>query len=945
MLSASIAAGLAMTGTAVAQQATTSSDQATTTTDQATTTTDQATTTTDQATTTTDQAATPASPATAPGDKEAKYLEKVIVRGIRGAIEQSLEAKREENTRVEVVTSEDIGKMPDKNVADSLSRVPGVTISAASANEGAFDENDRVSMRGTSPSYTQTLIDGHNVASGDWFVLNQSGTVGRSVSYSLLPAELVDKVIVRKSSEAKLVEGGATGNVDIITRNPLNFHDGFSIFGSAGTVYADRPDTWDPQISVLANFKNEAGTFGVTIQGFSEERHLQREGQEILGYDQIDPASAIAQSNPDLAGVFYPHLIGSALFEQDRKRKGGMVSAQFKATDDLVFEANYFTSKMDADNYNRNYMLWGAHVLNQGNGQAPDPGYVVRDNTLVLANFTADPTRQYGIYDEISRPGEESSTNFFSFGADWNASDNLHFNGELGTSKGHGKTPTQDVAEWDVGKGTGAGWSLHGVGGADWNLGSADTSQPGVPNVDYGLDWIFGFNDIDVEDKEDWGKIDGTYFVNGSALQSIDFGVRAAKHERDNRQVTNQGPNFAAPISPFDPAAWPQGGFENYPGNFGSGLGGIFPRNIWYFTPEQLALFNSLYANRDPVARFDWSGAYGLEEHSNAAYAQFNFKGARWSGNVGVRFVQTKEKVDSYVGTNATDPDAITTSAFGPYKIVQTDHTYNDWLPSANFKYDINADMLLRLAASRTLTRPDYSALASSVTLLQPGDLDTGVGGGSGGNPDLEPIVSTNLDATWEWYFAPRAYVSVGAFYMNIDNYVALTRVRREYLTFDATHPAGVLVPYDITIPVNSGATVTGAELAWQQPFTDYFGAFANYTYANGSTDDGTPMLGTSKNTYNLGAYFENSMFNARINFTHRSSFYSGLDRATAFFQDTVENVSASFGWKITDNWSLNLDAQNLNNPKTKYYAESKERPRSIYENGRQYYLTVRFNY
>ena len=129
--------------------------------------------------------------------QEATDLDTVVVVGIRGSIEKSLDAKREENSRVEVITSEDIGKMPDKNVADSLARVPGVNISAASANEGAFDENDRVSMRGTSPSLTQTLIDGHNIGTGDWFVLNQTGTVGRSVSYSLLPAELVDKVVVR----------------------------------------------------------------------------------------------------------------------------------------------------------------------------------------------------------------------------------------------------------------------------------------------------------------------------------------------------------------------------------------------------------------------------------------------------------------------------------------------------------------------------------------------------------------------------------------------------------------------------------------------------------------------------------------------------------------------------------------------------------------------------
>jgi iron complex outermembrane receptor protein len=104
-------------------------------------------------------------------------------------------------------------------------------------------------------------------------------------------------------------------------------------------------------------------------------------------------------------------------------------------------------------------------------------------------------------------------------------------------------------------------------------------------------------------------------------------------------------------------------------------------------------------------------------------------------------------------------------------------------------------------------------------------------------------------------------------------------------------------------------------------------------------------MLGTSESTYNLGGYFENDMFNARLNYTYRSKFFSGLDRASAFWQDEIDNVSASFGWKINDNYQLSLDLMNLNNPKTKYFAESKERPRSIYENGRQYYLNFRFKY
>lgn len=893
--------------------------------------------------------------------QKATDLDTVVVVGIRGSIEKSLDAKRDENSRVEVITSEDIGKMPDKNVADSLARVPGVNISAASANEGAFDENDRVSMRGTSPSLTQTLIDGHNIGTGDWFVLNQTGTVGRSVSYSLLPAELVDKVVVRKSSEAKIVEGGAVGSIDIITRNPLNFEEGFSIFGSVGAVYAELPGNTDPQISVLGNWKNADGSFGLSVQAFSEERHLRRDGQELLGYDTIGAGTAAGTAHPDLVGVYFPTLIGSALFEQERKRTGGMLTMQFKPSDSVEIEANYFRSDMKADNYNRNYMLWGSRIINGtagNNGQVPLAGYVVRNNTLVAAEFAptpgAAPSNAFGIYDEISRPGAKSSTEFFSVDGKWSVSDNLTFSGQAGTSEGHGESPVQDVAEWDVGLNSGAGWAMHGVGAADWHLGNAVTGAPGVANVDYRLDWIFGFQDIDVVDKEDWAKIDGELlFDSNSTLSSLDFGVRSAKHERNLDQVTAQGPaclvngavDTSCPVgssSPFDAANWPSG-FQNYPGDFGDGLGGNFPRDIWYHTPEQLAALNA-FTNRDKEARFYFPGAYGLEERSTAAYAQLNFSGEKWSGNVGLRYVRTEEDVKNYVNADPTDPDAVTTSLFGAFKTVRTQNTYNDWLPSANFKYNLNDDMVLRLAASRTLTRPDFSALAGAVSLSPPAAVG-GVGTGSGGNPNLEPILSTNADATFEWYYAERSLFSVGVFYMNIDNYVALGTDRQSYFTIDSNNPNGAFIDYDLTVPVSSGAKVKGLELAWEAPIGENFGAFANYTYADGDTDDGTAMLGTSKNTYNVGAYFENDTFNARVNYTYRSEFYSGLDRASAFYQDEIDNVSASLGYKINENLSFTLDLMNLNNPKTKYYAENRDRPRSIYENGRQYYLNMRFKF
>src|ERR1700722_2573030 len=329
----------------------------------------------------------PPSLALADAASDAGAMDEIVVTGIRKSLDVSLEVKRSSTEFTEVVTSEDIGKMPDKNVADSLARLPGITTSAAGANEGGFDENDRVSMRGTNPSLTQTLINGHNIAAGDWFVLDQTGTVGRSVSYTLLPSEIVSKVVVEKSSSASLVEGGVAGSVDIITRKPLDFPKTFTLEASAGAVYADLPSKTDGQYSALAAFKNDANNFGVMLQVFSETRHLRRDGVEILGYDTIAPGSPIATAHPDLSGVVYPTDIGAAFFEQKRTRTGGLVDAQWNVTNDLGFDLSGFSSDLKAPNYNRNYLLWDTHFINSGAGQAPDPGYVVQENTLTKANF------------------------------------------------------------------------------------------------------------------------------------------------------------------------------------------------------------------------------------------------------------------------------------------------------------------------------------------------------------------------------------------------------------------------------------------------------------------------------------------------------------------------------------------------------------------------------
>jgi iron complex outermembrane receptor protein len=849
-------------------------------------------------------------------------LDEIVVTGVRKAVEVSLETKRAATGFTEVVTAEDIGKMPDKNVADSLARLPGLTTSAAGANEGGFDENDRVSMRGTNPSLTQTLINGHSVAAGDWFVLDQVQTVGRSVSYTLLPSEIVSKVVVEKSSSASLIEGGVAGSVDIITRKPLDFTKDLTLEASAGAVYADLPQKTDGQYSGLANYKNDAGNFGVMAQLFSETRDLRRDGVEILGYDTIAPGSAIATSHPDLSGVQYPTEIGAAEFTQRRQRNGGMLDVEFKANDDLTFDLSGFHSKLEASNYNRNYLMWSTHFVGSGTGQAPDPGYVVRDNTLVSANFTAVPGTLYGVYDQISRPNETATANFVNLDTTWHASESLSFLGQVGYSWGDGKTPNQDVSETNPGLGSGAGYTLNGLGSApNFNLGTTTNTTPTPGGVPVTFGWIFGAGDIDVRDTEKWAKIDSDYQVHDNSWQDLKFGVRYDEHDRNSNSGYAQGP-----LPPGESTAAYPTTYSTYPSNFDT-FGGNIPTGIWYWTPAQLAAYdNPTNVNRNPITREYYQYLFQVHEKDSAAYVQADFKGESWTANVGVRYVHTQELAISYTQVDATTPGATLTSAFGPFAGLEAEHNYNDVLPSANLKLDLTPDLVARFAAAETMTRADYSALAGFTNLTPPGTVN-GVGGGSGGNPDLKPIRSTNLDAGVEWYFAPRSLLSATAFYMDLHNYVSYGSELKSYVTFDSLHPAGREVLYNLTVPVNSRGRVDGLELAYVQALGQYFGLDGNYTYADGKqTSDVTGgddrLVGTSKNTYNLGGFFENHRFNARIGYTFRS---------------------ASLGYTITDNFSVTFDGMNLNDPTLKYYATGEVQPRAFYRNGSQFYLNVRF--
>ena len=185
-------------------------------------------------------------------------VNEVVVTGIKESLQRAIRIKKDNVDQVDAVSAEDIGKLPDRNVADALQRIPGVNTESAASGEGGFDENDRVSIRGTSPSLRdlQVTVDGHSVATGDWLILDQYQAVGRSVSFNLLPAEMVQSTVVYKTQDASLaLEGGVAGVVDILTPHALG-GDQWEVLRARSKA----PTTASPTTGSLRSTPSSAGT-------------------------------------------------------------------------------------------------------------------------------------------------------------------------------------------------------------------------------------------------------------------------------------------------------------------------------------------------------------------------------------------------------------------------------------------------------------------------------------------------------------------------------------------------------------------------------------------------------------------------------------------------------------------------------------------------------------
>ncbi|MBJ7500435.1 MAG: TonB-dependent receptor [Sphingopyxis sp.] len=852
----------------------------------------------------------------------------IVVTGIRGSLREAIDAKRDLSVIADVVTAEDVGKFPDKNVAEALQRVPGIVVNRE------FGEGERVSLRGTAPNLTKTLLNGHSVATADWFILDQVAST-RSFNYLTLPAEIIGRLEVYKSPQADVEEGGVGGTINVITRNPLDL-DPLTLSASAQAAYSDLSGKVDPQLSGLVSWKNADETFGVLLGAIYQKRRTRRDGLEIFGYRSFPVGGG--------QDALVPTLIGSTMFEQDRERYGANIGIQFRPSDELEINITGLYSRFNADNFNQNYIAWGEQALG-GGGTISNA--VVRDGVAVSGDIASanGGTTGFGVvYDAIDRQAVAKTVSA-DLDLTYRPTDSLSVHFKAGWTKANGDTSNENFMEF---AGPGAFSYDLTSGRPEVSFANPDPLDPAGIRPDFGR-----IQSVTNDDEEKYVYFDVEKELEWGPLTALKFGLKYTDHDRvAERFATNGGvftPGLRCNGAPCTAADFATGG--GMPGDFLDNIASPGTlTDYWRVDPAKL---RAIYgASTSPGNdRFLVPGnSYSINEKAWGGYGLAKLGGDGWRGNVGVRVIETKQTSDGFI-IGGANPEF--TNPFGGFTPSRAKRSYTDILPSANLSIDLSEQMVLRFSAGRTVTRPDFVDITPGVDLN--GTLLTG----RGGDPNLKPFRANQLDLSFEWYPDRETIVALAAFYKDIESYIVNT-TSTEILPsvfVPGSEPAGCVAapggnpnlfdcPYQINRRSNGGGGRNqGFEFQVSRPIWGGFGAVVNYTYSDAKANNGDPIPGNSKHSLNLTGYYENDLVSARLSYNYRSKFFIDIDRAAPLNQAALSSLDASVSVNITDNIALTADAINLTNEKIEQYSGTRDRPRAIYDNGRQFYVGARLKF
>lgn len=877
--------------------------------------------------------ALPVTAAAQSGDDE--VMEEVVVTGFRSSLRQAVALKRDAVNSRDSIVSEDIGKMPDLNLAEAIQRVPGVAIT----REGG--EGRQITIRGLDPSFTRVTLNGMEVPSSAGGLDSFGGiNRGRSFDFNVFSAELFNRIDVNKSPMASIEEGGIAGTVELYTARPLdNPGTHASIYGQVG--YNDLSEEADPKMTAFFSTSNDSETLGFLATAAYTERTVWQDGFGTVRWavpDQPFGGNNSSFTDAEINSYWYPRLPRQDSFHHGQERLGLSAAGQFRPTESLEFGLNWVHSSFEAttDSYNsfaefRRSGVWGyPHITVNSITLDPSSSYVV-------AGDFAD----VGLRTESRQNADTTDFNQITADFEWAISDNLNLTGLIGQAQSEF---VDDYFRVNIETPEpGANFSFDFTG------------DPDVAAIDYDIDvtdpnnfFIMGNERIEqnhVDRTNDTVRVDLNWLV--SDQHSFDFGVIYNNREVDS-EVYDCGPcQDQTDIVGL-------GKVYNYSdlGGYGSGT----ELDFWVLDFDRAKAAYGVGGwtlDRGPGV-----STWVVEEETLGTYVDYNlntdFAGREFRLNAGVRYVDTQTTATGWLTFDLNNVE---------------ENSYDNWLPSVNVAYDLTPDLVLRGGLSRTMTRASLSSLAPSKSYS---DVNFTV---SGGNSQLDPLVSDNLDLSVEWYFAEQSVVSLAYFNKDIDSFISSPSTDEplrpeDYGPVAAVYPTqpGLLDPSLIwtysTAANTEGTKLDGFEIGFQHAFTDLpgfwsgFGVLANFSYVDATTEVirggqsvTVPLEGLSENSWNATVYYELERWGVRLAVNNRDDYItdntgSNGNVAHATTGPTRYDMSAFF--HINDTISLTFEGINLTDEAERLYTTGDGTLNLVREynfTGRQVFFGLRANF
>ena len=937
--------------------------------------------------------------------QDTQTTETVVVTGIRASLQSAQEIKQNSDYMVDAIKSEDIGKYPDSNVAESLQRIPGVAIS----READGGEGQQITVRGMGPQFNTVLWNGRKLASE-----NSS----RSFDFDVLPSNLLGGTVVYKSTDVSLQEGAIGATVNMQTLRPLDLNP-FQAVLDASANYDVQADEGRPQGFGLLSYHTDNKQFGILVAASYQRRENQ---DRYISTDSWIPETAMTaadiaagQTYDPTATYYGPAKYTNDVVKEDRERIGLMGTVQWRPIDSLLvtFDALYNKYNVATDG------IESAWYGNYSTGYVqPGSVYVDSNHTVLQYSYVGTP--------EFVKLTENRPTETYAYGANvaWDVNNQWKMTLDLSASRAedadggkdqyfviHGPMSTlnaQGVAATGVvetytdrmGYDTPIAYDgkILGYDPVNFPAGSPQLEAAQPVGTDWDRNnpngyrsWWTNRQGNTSKDSVKEVRWDNTYTLGWGILDKVQFGGAYSKQTKDFISISAGDvgwSNYGAIGIPLPPTLFYVDNATSFMSTVNTPVTGKFLN----FNGE--ALIDYL---QSPAALALRDQINGLAPGTSAAtimprgYNAVLTPGATWSAseevysgyfnvsvaadidsmpfaaNAGFRYTHTHEAsvgqqnilLDLLPSTDTNAYQKVVSAGLEP--IVQTSDYY-DVLPSANFRLNASDSLIVRGAVSETLTRPDLQSLNPVVVFVDTPRKDGLVA--SGGNGGLKPYTAWNYDLAVEWYLSPTSYLSLALFEKDINGFIVQQVIPENFPIANADnindqYVHGNTSVWQVSTSVNLGsAKIQGAELAAQIAF-DFLPSYLKYTgvtasvvvpesnrgFNRASFNNNNAFPGLS-NSYYATLYYDDGTYEARLSWSHRNTYFDHMNTATepAYVLGT-SYLDARVAYNLNSQIQVYGNAVNLTDAGYNEVGRYTNRFLDYHQFGRRFEAGVRFKF